>query len=63
MGADAVLTPVVDGADVDARSLQVAPSPFGLVERLVAKRYVLSRQGLVVGAEQELAIEVRPRRQ
>jgi hypothetical protein len=59
MSADAVLAPVVDGADVDARSLHVAPSPFGLIERLVAERDVLSRQALVVGAEQELAVEVR----
>jgi len=59
MGSDAILAPVVDGADVDPRPLQVAPSPLGFGERLVAEGYVLGRQALVVGAEQELAVEMR----
>ena len=57
MGFDPVLAAVVGGAHVD-RVLEIAPAALGFIQRLVALGEVGGAQGLVAGAQQELAVEL-----
>ena len=60
VGADAVLAPVVDRAQVEDL-LHVAPAALDFQELLVAQGDVLGGQVRVGAAQQVLAVQVRPR--
>jgi hypothetical protein len=56
VGGDAIFEAVEHWTELD-HGLEVPPAPFDLVERFVAERDVLGREGLVGGAQEELAVE------